>query len=879
MAVGYVINQRISGEGTDKLTKMSGYKLLLRCVMIITSVVPPELPMQMSLAVNTALMALHKIGVFCTEPYRVPMAGTITHCFFDKTGTLTTDQLSCTGVVTKITPSDGEPQVDDADKLNTDTSRVGMAAKYVIAGCHSLISIDNKNKQQQQSNNNKDSAAAGGGELLGDPVELAGLQAIHWYYDSHNNTAGRMSSKKTPTLKIITRHHFSSALQRMSAVVELLNHDHKKICVVKGSPETILGMLKDAPEGYLSTYRTLAKKGMRVLSMAFKEGPHDCDKWPRARVESELEFAGFITFACDLRNDTATVLKALTDAKMPCIMLTGDSALTAAHVANEIGIFSNKSEGKPKLMLTKDRVWQDVSTDEVYIPYTPSIHAVKQLASKADLVVGGDMLTQLEEEGDKTLYNTAHLIKVFARVSPQQKEEVVRLVKKLPNEDHGSGGDNMLHPLMCGDGGNDVGALKQADVGVALLSGFGDSNAASSVKQETPDGSQLLDGEGSAEDKLEEDQKLLAMRERQLAKQYKAEFNARRQVIMQNQQTWFQEELNKLTDKHNEGNVGFTTYFTAMKNSSARLRAELTKVQKELQQKYGTNAAWGGGRSKGIMASMIENAQKQVEDDASQQQEGMKPVVQLGDASVAAPFTSRAPSIRSVVQIIRQGRCTLLLNVQMMQIMMLDSMVSAYTLAAGTVEGGNATELQLIFSGLLTMVASIAFSYAKPADRLSDVLPIRSVFHPAIFLSVMAQVAVHLYVLVKAMDLAKTAMGDTALEQLYEFERNRDEKLNKMMDESGFGDDIFSMFKSVPYQPNLLNTVMFLVKSSQQVAVLVVNYKGRPWMQGYLENRALFLSAFLCGAGLFILASGIIPPLNHFLELMVLPDDLRNRVL
>lgn len=58
--------------------------------------------MQMSLAVNTALMALHKIGVFCTEPYRVPMAGTITHCFFDKTGTLTTDQLSCTGVVTKV---------------------------------------------------------------------------------------------------------------------------------------------------------------------------------------------------------------------------------------------------------------------------------------------------------------------------------------------------------------------------------------------------------------------------------------------------------------------------------------------------------------------------------------------------------------------------------------------------------------------------------------------------------------------------------------------------------------------------------------------------------------------------------------------------------
>lgn len=72
-------------------------------------------------------------------------------------------------------------------------------------------------------------------------------------------------------------------------------------------------------------------------------------------------------------------------------------------------------------------------------------------------------------------------------------------------------------------------------LGVALLSGFGDSNATSSSsnKQEaTDDGGKLLEGEGTAEDKLEEDQKLLAMRERQLAKEYKTEFNARRQVNM-----------------------------------------------------------------------------------------------------------------------------------------------------------------------------------------------------------------------------------------------------------------------------------------------------------------------------------------------------------
>ena len=61
---GYTIQSKICFTdwvlGIERNLKKS--KLLLDCVLIVTSVVPPELPMELSLAVNASLVALSKFG-------------------------------------------------------------------------------------------------------------------------------------------------------------------------------------------------------------------------------------------------------------------------------------------------------------------------------------------------------------------------------------------------------------------------------------------------------------------------------------------------------------------------------------------------------------------------------------------------------------------------------------------------------------------------------------------------------------------------------------------------------------------------------------------------------------------------------------------------
>ena len=675
------------------------HELLLRCVIIVTSVVPRQLPMQMALAVNTALMALMKRGIMAVEPYRVPFAGRLEHCLFDKTGTLTTDRLVPAGVVG---PAGGALRP---------FAEAPPEAAVVVAACHALVGADDDDT------------------LVGDPIELTAVRALGWTYDPKAETA---RGPRTAA-RIRRRFHFSSALQRMSVVADV---DGVATALVKGSPEAVGALLRQAPAWFEPAYVGLAERGLRVLALASRRCDGDVER--RDDVERDLELCGLAAFECKTRADSRVVVTALAQSAHRVAMVTGDAPLTALHVARECNI----ADGRPALVLEAcggGARWASRGR----APVAFAAADVAALAARGPLVVTEKALraaAAAADDEEAVWRAVAGGVHVFARMSPQGKARICRSLQAL---------HDAPSVLMCGDGGNDVGALKQADVGLALLAGYGDANTTGQGGYADA-GAKLAaaKGDSSAEAVLNAQKEALEDAHRDAGQRRKAGIDAAQKDMAAKQKEWLEEEIRR---REQRGETGFLAQAGAIKDVALRMKREMEVEVRKIDRGLGNvyDEQLGGEAPKDPMAA----AQKLLGglDDPNGPQ-----MIRPGDASVAAPFTSRAPSIRAVVDLIRQGRCTLLSSLQQQQIMVLESVISAYTLAALSLEGARSSERQMMASGWragrvprdanprvspahtarsarrLLVVASLAFSYATPLESMHPIRPLGSLFHPSI---------------------------------------------------------------------------------------------------------------------------------------------------
>lgn len=366
----------------------SQWKLFLHCIMIVTSVIPAELPIELSLAVTTSLTNLiQKHAVYCTEPYRIPFAGKVDVCCFDKTGTLTSDDLQ----VDKVVDAEGGELV----------AELGVV-RPVLALCQSLVVVDR--------------------QVVGDTTEMATWRLVSSQFRILPNGGLDVSALVDMTggaqYLVLKRFPFDSTLRRMTVVAlaqQSLSKDPAYLVCSKGAPEVMEKLLQTVPPGFTSTYQKLASQGYRVLALASKRV--SITPGSRHEAESDLEFGGFVCLTSPLKADSAFVVSELKRSGHRVVIITGDSELTAANVGEQLDI------------------------------------------SKGGVLTGA-ALTKLVEAGDRDhLLCEVKACSVFARVSPNQKEQIIALL-----------GEMGLVTLMVGDGSNDSLALKRADVGVSVVS-------------------------------------------------------------------------------------------------------------------------------------------------------------------------------------------------------------------------------------------------------------------------------------------------------------------------------------------------------------------------------------------------------------------------
>jgi len=192
-------------------------------------------------------------------------------------------------------------------------------------------------------------------------------------------------------------------------------HENKIISFTKGAPDVILQRCVnvDAPV-LIKEIDDLAAKGHRVLGFAYRywdEMPENPDSETH---EKDLQFLGLASIIDPPREEVFEAVAQCKTAGIVPVMITGDHPLTAKAIAQRIGILNNEK----------------------------------------DVVISGQELAALDED---TFLAKIEKIKVYARVSPEQK---LHIVKTLQQKGH--------YVAMTGDGVNDAPSLKRANIGIAM---------------------------------------------------------------------------------------------------------------------------------------------------------------------------------------------------------------------------------------------------------------------------------------------------------------------------------------------------------------------------------------------------------------------------
>ena len=231
--------------------------------------------------------------------------------------------------------------------------------------------------------------------------------------------AGLRSVEGYPVLRTL---HFDRVRKRRSTLHAL--PDGSVLVLSFGAPELLLERCRWVEENgavrelrgedrrrLLKVIEGYAAKGLRTLGAAYRVGDNSLLDAEVEEVERELTFLAVIGISDPPREGVRGAVETARRAGIRVIMVTGDHEATARAIASEVGI-------------------------------------------QTEAVLTGSAVDRMSDE---ELERALDGVNVFARVTPEHKLRLVRLLKRKG-----------YVVVMTGDGVNDAPALKAADVGVAM---------------------------------------------------------------------------------------------------------------------------------------------------------------------------------------------------------------------------------------------------------------------------------------------------------------------------------------------------------------------------------------------------------------------------
>ncbi|KAJ3272481.1 hypothetical protein HDV01_005551 [Terramyces sp. JEL0728] len=406
----------------------------------ISQVLSPLLPAVLVINQSVAADRLRRKGIMCVDLNRITLAGKVKVFCFDKTGTLTKEGLDFCGAlqVNNTTKTLG--------KIENMFASFSYALQFAMQTCHSISKVQNR--------------------FVGNFVDVEMFKYTQASLDPNSNST--VIAKDGKEFKVLKRFEFVHAHAYMSSVAQDSTTGEKYI-FLKGSFEKILALVdpKSVPGGFIEAAKEQALQGYYVLAIAGRKldskfTSEVIQKANREEMEAGAEIIGLILFRNELKPDTSEALSQLREGGCRNIMITGDHANTAVFIGKQSGLINIDAFGQAPLILMAECdddeiiTWHDVDTNEAYpqSKVEKAVYEGRQGGRKVELVVAGKAFSKLLSHhwipqflGD---------IRIFARMSPLDKVQCVRL--------------HMHHHItaMCGDGGNDAGALKASHAGIAL---------------------------------------------------------------------------------------------------------------------------------------------------------------------------------------------------------------------------------------------------------------------------------------------------------------------------------------------------------------------------------------------------------------------------